>query len=54
MVKALVDWSLLLTRYHLLSLRLFHSFSIIFRTCESTSGSFSLLHQSGALVSKGF
>ena len=40
-VKALADWSLLLMRYHLLSLRLFHSFSIICRTCESIKGSFS-------------
>ena len=34
--KALTDLSLLLMRYHLLSLRLFHSLSIICRTCEST------------------
>ena len=34
-------------RYHILSLRLFHSFSIIFQTCESTSSSFSWLRQSG-------
>ena len=39
-------------RYHLLSLRLFHSFSIICRTCESTSGSFSWLRQSGCYCRK--
>ena len=34
--KALADWSLLLMRYQLLSLRLFHFFfSIICRTCKS-------------------
>ena len=39
-------------RYHLLSLRVFHSFSIICRTCESTSGSFSWLRQCGCYCRK--
>ena len=41
-------------RYHLLSLHLFDSFSIIFRACEYTKGSFSWLCQSWVFVSKGF